>query len=374
MNKLVTLVLAVVMIVSLVIGGCAKPAPAPAPAPTPAPSPAPAPAPAPSPAPEEKWPDAISFAGGPSTSGAYARAAGLSVMIGKYLGVKCAPEAIGVPYAQLMAMRAGKAELAWPFARDARQAYLGEGDWAEEPLDIRSVIGAVKGSSFVAVTMADSGLVNFEDLLGKRVVCINPGGDWWAVAFEDLLEAYGMTMDDITPMQWTGHGEMIAAIDSGAADVGLGGISPINLSPAYLEQEQKRPLRVINIDQDKLEYVANKMGPEVTVQKYPSGLWKLQPEGYLTLVTYMDIVAPASLPESFIYSLFKMCFEEHHDEYLAIGRGIDVYDVESTIKLGEVVPLHAGVIKYLKEKGLWTDELEATQQKVLKEFGASAQK
>jgi len=359
-HKLLTLVLAVAVIVSMVVVGCAKPTPAPAPSPAPAP--------------EEKWPDAISFAAGPSSSGAYARAAGVSVLIGKYLDVKCAPEAVGVPYAQLMTMRAGQAELAWPFARDARQAYLGEGDWAEEPLDVRSVIGAVKGSTFVAVTIPDSGIVNFEDLRGKRVVCINPGNDWWAIAFEDMLEANGMTMDDITPMQWTGHGEMIAAVDSVAADAGLGGISPINLSPAYMEQEQKRPLRVVNVDQDTLEYAANKMGPSVTIQNYPSGLWKLHPEGYPTLFTYMEIVAPSSLPESFIYSLFKMCFEEHHDEYLAIGRGIDTYDVESTIKLGEAVPLHAGVIKYLKEKGLWTDELDATQQKVLEEFGSSAQK
>jgi len=52
-HKLLTLVLAVVVIATLVIAGCAKPAPAPAPAPSPAPAPAPSPAPAPAPAPEK---------------------------------------------------------------------------------------------------------------------------------------------------------------------------------------------------------------------------------------------------------------------------------------------------------------------------------
>jgi branched-chain amino acid transport system substrate-binding protein len=47
-NKLVTLVLAVAVIASLVIAGCAEPAPAPSPQPTPSPSPEPSPAPAPS--------------------------------------------------------------------------------------------------------------------------------------------------------------------------------------------------------------------------------------------------------------------------------------------------------------------------------------
>ncbi len=50
-RKLLTVVLAVVVIVSLVVGGCAKPAPTPAPAPAPSPAPAPAPAPGPAPAP-----------------------------------------------------------------------------------------------------------------------------------------------------------------------------------------------------------------------------------------------------------------------------------------------------------------------------------
>jgi len=45
-QKLVTLVLAVAVIVSLVVVGCAKPAQTPTPAPTPAPAPSPAPAPA----------------------------------------------------------------------------------------------------------------------------------------------------------------------------------------------------------------------------------------------------------------------------------------------------------------------------------------
>jgi len=51
-NKLFTLVLAAVVIVSLVVVGCAKPAPAPAPSPAPAPAPSPAPTPAPA-GPEE---------------------------------------------------------------------------------------------------------------------------------------------------------------------------------------------------------------------------------------------------------------------------------------------------------------------------------
>lgn len=58
-HKLGALVLTLIVIASLVIIGCAKPAPAPVPAPTPEPSPTPAPAPTPAstPPPEEAPPE-----------------------------------------------------------------------------------------------------------------------------------------------------------------------------------------------------------------------------------------------------------------------------------------------------------------------------
>ena len=38
---------------------------------------------------------------------------------------------------------------------------------------------------------------------------------------------------------------------------------------------------------------------------------------------------------------------------------------------GAVIPLHGGVVKYFKEIGAWTDELEARQQELLEGFGSA---
>lgn len=315
------------------------------------------------------WPKTISFAGGPSSSGSYARVAGLSAMINKYLNVTCAPEAAGVPHAQLMAMSRGKVEMSYPFLLDAKGAYFGSGDWTAEPLNIRVVLGAPGSAMFIGC-LDKSDIVDFKDLRGKKVVCKPPSTDWWAVAFVDLLEAHGMTLDDITPLRWTSHGEMLDLIDAGAADAAISGNSPAGLSPAYLEQDVKDPLRVINIDPAILEKVSEKWGDAVFVGMYPGGKFKSHPDPFPVLTAYQVAVASADLPESFIYEFMKMSFTDHNDEYLAVGRGIQIYNLENTIQAGQTVPLHDGVVKYLKEIGLWTDELDAKQTQLVQDFGS----
>ena len=121
--------------------------------------------------------------------------------------------------------------------------------------------------------------------------------------------------------------------------------------------------------QKEMEYAIDKMGASVRIQSFPGGQFKLHPDPVPTLVAYMAIVARPDLPDSFVYSFVKMCFGDQNDEYLAIGRGISVYNLEDTINSAGSIPLHNGVIKYLKEIGKWTSDLEARNQRLIAAFG-----
>lgn len=289
--------------------------------------------------------------------------------MGKYLNTSASAELVGQPAAQLNALGAGKIEMAWPHWSYAQQAYFGEPVWQGNPVDLRVVISG-PGSALITVADGNSGIKNFEDLRGKKVQIIRPsGGDWMEDAFYYLLEAYGMTKKDMTLLNWTSFEDMMSAIDSGAADAGVSGTSPATLSPSFRERDTRRPLRFIHVPPEKWKYVVDKMGAQVKMADFPGGQLKLHPNPEPTLIQYMGIVARPDVPEEFIYKLMKTFFDEHNDEYLAVRNGIEVYNVKATLDTAAALPLHAGVVKYFKEKGLWNNQLDAQQQKLVSEFG-----
>ena len=60
------------------------------------------------------------------------------------------------------------------------------------------------------------------------------------------------------------------------------------------------------------------------------------------------------------YTLVKV-FLEHQDELAQMAPWAKKFDISSTIN-GAFLPIHPGVVKYIKEKGAWTDEAEAKQK------------
>lgn len=349
-----------ILVVSLILGGCAHSAPAP--------TSNPAQAIGTNTTPAAAWPSHISFAGGPANSGAYIRTGALTVLMSKYLKTTASAELVGAPAAQLNTMAAGQAQMCWPQWATAQQAYLGDPAWKGDPVDMRIVV-AGPGSAFITVADGNSGINNYSDLKGKKVQVIQPGGTWTQDAFYYLLEAYGMNKTDVTALNWTSFADEMNALDSGAADAGVSGTSPVTLSASYKERDATKPLLWVHTDKDKLQYVVDKMGAQVSIEDFPAGQMKLQPNPEPTLVEYMGIVCSPDVPEDFIYQFMKMAFDEHNDEYLAIKGGIGVYNVQGTIASFGTIPLHDGVIKYLKEKGLWTSDLQAKQDQALANFG-----
>ena len=59
----------------------------------------------------------------------------------------------------------------------------------------------------------------------------------------------------------------------------------------------------------------------------------------------------------------------HLDELYKFHPAAKPFTDEPLVK--PVIPFHPGAMVYYKKAGLWTDKLEATQQKLLKEVGAT---
>ncbi len=75
----------------------------------------------------------------------------------------------------------------------------------------------------------------------------------------------------------------------------------------------------------------------------------------------MGIYARGALSADAVYSLVKNMYE-HHDELEAIhATFLSPWTLDNAL-LSIVAPIHPGAIRYYKEKGIWTPQMEAQNQ------------
>lgn len=369
------------LVLSTFVLACGQQAPAPAPAPPAAPKASPAPSPpaaakpaAPSPAAPvakpsppagEKWPDAVSVGTPTSTGAAFIRATSQALMIQKYIGITSSPQVLGGAAAVANNIGSGKLEMGFVPAANTMDAYYGEGPQKGKPIkDLRILYGG-PSSIYPVVVLADSDIKSIPDLKGKKVMYLRSGNPFMKQVFELYLEAYGMTVKDITPLEWQEHETITNGLDTGTLAAGCSPLTIVGASPAHLELSQKKPIRLLDIPKDKLEYVVSKLGAGVSVDTMPGGLYKGTANDILTVTQQQIMLTTKNLPEGLAYQVLKVIWDEHRPEFVGYHAANKYMAPDKTAEIVNVIPFHPGTIKYLKEKGLWNEKLQAMHDKLL---------
>jgi len=307
------------------------------------------------------WPRHISWS---SPSGSkWITAVGFTGLIQKYTGISSSalgPTGGGV--ADLRNLKANKAEIAWGSNPSVRDGWLGIGySKSEGPQKwIRCLSGGYLAYWYILASNK-SGIVNFRDIRGHRWSGdVMVGSDVTDQVREGLLKIYGMTKTDYKGIPVTKFSEVVAMLKEGRADVGsfFGGIP----SPQALELVTSMDIAWISMGSEEASRVAEVMpGHEPGV--IPAGKYKGQEKG-VVFVSHMTIpVVSAELHQEVVYEIMKSLFD-HPEEMEAIHPSIKDFARKSTSSQ-VTVPYHDGAIKYYKEKGLWTSNLETHQRKLL---------
>jgi uncharacterized protein len=386
----------IVIVIALLVSGCAGPAPtssatkAPAPATTtaaPATSSAPpasttsaaaSPTAKPStspttvigPAPGEKWPDAVSVGTPTASGGAYFTATALSTLIKKYLNVTAAPQALGGSTAVLNAMAADRMEFAYIASDAAIDAYYGRTDFVGKPIKDLQILFGGPISMYLLVVRADSGINSVADLKGKKVMYTRPGNPVLDTYMIGLLKAYNMTLKDINGLQWTSEDQIKSGLTAKTIDAALLPGPSIGQAPSILELSQTVPIHLVDIPADILQKVIDdNWAPGLfTVVDYKGGQYKGQDTDVHIPNQLQFVLVRKSLAESFGYQLLKTIWDDHLAEYESLYPNNKIHSAKNTINI-TALPFHAGTIKYFQEKGLWTAEKQQIQDKNLAQAG-----
>lgn len=332
------------LVMSLVIGGCA--------------------APAPKPTPPEGWPEFITI--GSSPGGAWAISVGLASLIEHELGIP-ATVSKGVGSAEYIRLLGkGAVQLAIPSVDVSRMGYAGTGVFEGAQIKGIRVIGKTHNPPINLITMANSGIRSFKDLRGKRFAFKSPAIPYLEATARRLLEFNQMTEKDVTPsITRTPLGVPISALTEGTVDAFImtGSVG----TAAYVDLAMSHDVFWIPLTEEEQKYLVEKE-PYLTPFSLPAGTYKGQDKDLLVVAIQQGYITLSKLPDDLVYEISKVLMDTAKMD--SPGRFKEFHAWTGTFTIRSmteqtVLPFHAGAVKYYKERGAWTAELEQRQKNFL---------
>lgn len=290
-------------------------------------------------------------------SAGYAEASAMADAFGKKYGTRVRIQPSGSSIGRLQPVVSKRADygfLATEAFFSAEGTYdFGTKQWG--PQNLRAIAG--RPSAFGMPTAADAGIQSIADAKGKRVAFVagNPSVN---VKCEAILAFGGLTPDDVDAIMFPTYGNAMSALAEGKADATCTTTTP---SQMYELAESPRGIHWADIPADDAEGWARvaKVAPffkpfEETVG---AGISAEDP-AHLLAYRYPVIVTTADKSADEVYAMTK-AMDETFDLYKDATAVMKRWALEDAGTPPADVPFHEGAVRYLKEKGVWTDEMDA---------------
>jgi TRAP transporter TAXI family solute receptor len=258
-------------------------------------------------------------------------------------GVNVTAQATGASVENLALLARGEADLAMVVNMNADDAYNGRADFKGQKVTNFGAMGVVYPEVVQAVVLKDSGIKSIKDLKGKRVA-VGPQGSGSVNTTKHILEAYGLTFDDIKPF-YDAFGDAATKLKDGQVDAAFGLLSlPAS---SIVEITTTEEVRLLGVDDEAMKKLREKYPfyQPLTVQK---GTYKGQDEDVQTATLKSVMYSSNELSEDLVYNLTKTMYEKKDEVVHDAGKQINL---EKALE-GVTTPIHPGAKKYFEEKGI----------------------
>ena len=196
------------------------------------------------------------------------------------------------------------------------------------------------------IVTKDSGIKSVEDLKGKKVAVGAPGSGT-EVNARQILAEYGITYDDLGKADYLSFNEASDQLKNEQIDAAF--VTAAIPTSAVTEVTQTADIVLVSLDKDKLESLKEKY-PFYTEVTIPKDSYKNQTEDVIAAAVMAMLIVPEDLDEDLVYNMTKSIFENRQVI-------IDTHDKGNDIKLetaleGMPIDLHPGAEKYYVEQGI----------------------
>jgi len=205
----------------------------------------------------------------------------------------------------------------------------------------------------------DNPAQTIQDLKGGKHATFRAGTHFQSYNDAQLANG-GLSSDDIIQVPVSNPIESAKAVMEGRADSGQLAVG----APIATEAVAKVDARWIPLDPSP-EAVKRmrEFSPSCYVAEVPGGVHIGVPESQYMFHVDFVFAAREGVSEAAVYELTKALWE-HNDE-LQGKPALFEWTTDKFLSTVNGIPYHSGAIKFYKEKGLWTTEMEGFQKAVL---------
>ena len=243
----------------------------------------------------------------------------------------------------VMEMEDGNAELAFCQSDVMAYAYEGTNLFADTgAIDCFSTVAALYTEQVQVVTL-DPNIKTVADLAGKNVSIGSAGSGVYFNAL-DLLGAYGLTEDDITPT-YQSFGDSADSLKNGQIDAAF--IVAGAPTTAVTDLAATKSVYLVGLDDEHVDQLLA-ASPYYTKCVIPADVYGL-PEDVTTVGVAAVILARDNVSEDAIYALTADIFDNAPDLVSSHAKYAEI-DKEFGASITSV-PYHPGAAKYFAEQG-----------------------
>lgn len=302
----------------------------------------------------QELPDSMTWTSYDLGASGYAEASAIAAAFGKKYGTRIRIMPSGSAIGRLQPVLTGRASVGF-LATETFFATEGLFDFATRrwgPQDLRVLIG--KPNSISMVTADDAHIGTVTDVKGKRVAYAagNPSSN---LKCDAILAFAGLTRDDVEAIMFP---SFKAAMDSLAQDKADAACTTTATGQLYELAESPRGIHWLDLDPDDQEGWARlrEILPLFTPirEDQGAGLTKGSPVN-MAAYRYPVLAVRADMDVDTAYAITK-ALDQTYGIYRNATATAFRYELKRAGEHPIDAPFHAGAVRYLREKGLWTKD------------------
>lgn len=290
----------------------------------------------------------------------YAISVGMSKIIQKYAGLNVSVESLGGSHANMFGIDRGKVDFAMGNSGATFDSYHGNKPF-KKPVALRLVAQGQPSYRGIFVRY-DSGIEKPADLVGKVIMGKRKPLPELEKLTNAMIKVYGLPKDKIKIVSSRNLGEVNRMLRAGSVQAASYPFA--ERQPVITKLFNDGIIKPLIFSEDKYDEIMKAMPPMFYKFYIKPNTWKNQPKGFWTYGLTTHLVTNAKTSDDLVYRVVKAILS-NTKEFKTYHAAARHWTLKRTVS-NPTVPFHPGVIRYLKEVGAWTAELEARQGKLLK--------